>query len=155
MTQNENLKRLTEELVKVNNTIFQQFEEVKNFSKSCIYLVLNEKDKVVYVGKTGRTGKLRLREMSTDYRSHTLNRKLLKPRVEKFLKSKIASLSNKSKQQLIESNQINEVEFKDLQKEINTRIKERFKFKLYPTAKNKLSQLEHFLISVYNPIFND
>ncbi len=132
-----------------------EYKLAKEINRKCIYIVYDESLKIIYVGKTGRTGKLRLREMSSDYRSHSLNRKLLKSELEKFLKTNLKSLTNKTKQELLNEKRISLEDFKLLQKSVNLRIREKFRFQLYPTKEENLTKIEHFFISVINPPFND
>ncbi len=155
MDTEKELETLKSDLQKVSNLNSINFGEAKMNEKPCIYIVIDEQDTVIYIGKTSRTGKLRLREMGADFRSHTLNRKLLKIKINKKIKPELKSLTNYSKKQLIESGIVKESKFKESQREVNERIKQKFMFKILPIRKERLTQVEHFLIAIYNPKFND
>jgi hypothetical protein len=61
-----------------------KFAELNKLATKGLY-VIYEAEEVIYIGTTNRTGNVRLREMTSDYRSHTLNRKLLQQYFEKRL----------------------------------------------------------------------
>lgn len=149
------LNILVEDLEKVLDSKAINYEEAKKVNAQCIYIVRNSEEEIVYVGKTGRTGKLRLREMSSDFRSHTLNRKLLKLKLEGILEEELKSLQNRTKNDLIISNRMTLDEFKNAQQDINIEIKNSYSFILYEVEQKRLNEVEHFLISVFKPKYND
>ena len=124
--------------------------------KSCgIYIVYNEHEEIIYIGKTGRDGKTRLRELTSDYRSHTFNKKLLREKLIDFLQNTDLRLTNRTKEQLIVEEIISEQNFLTLQKEVNEIIKTQYKFRFYEVKESELTETEHFFIAVVNPKFND
>lgn len=155
MKYEDQLNILAKDLENVLNLKAINYEEAKKASTQCIYIVRNVEEEIIYVGKTGRTGKLRLREMSSDFRSHTLNRKLLKLKLEGILKEGLKSLQNRTKNDLIISNRMTLGEFKKAQQEINIEIKNSCSFILYEIEQKRLNEVEHFLISVFKPKYND
>lgn len=109
---------------------------------------------VVYVGKTMRSGKIRLREMASDYRSHTLNRRLMLAELNTRFKLDRAALENSAKKELIASGVITKEQFKAAQKIVNNTVRGAFRFKFLEEEK-ELDSLEHFAIAVLRPLYND
>lgn len=130
------------------------YESAKNISTCGLYIVYKG-NKALYVGKTDRTGKIRFREMTSDYRSHTLNRKLLHKMLTEFLKSPIGTLKKESKHQFISAGSITENDFTEIQQKINMQIKTELKFRFLSIEGKNLTRLEHFAIAVLNPEMND
>lgn len=98
------INNLSNHLEKAIQLEYLEYNRAKEITQKCIYIVYDEGLKIIYIGKTGRTGKLRLREMSSDYRSHSLNKKLLKLELEKYLKTNLNSLTDKTKNRLLLKN---------------------------------------------------
>jgi GIY-YIG catalytic domain len=149
------IKTLTDNFNEALNSKLLNFEESKELKSCGIYIVYNEEEEIIYIGKTGRDGKTRLRELASDYRSHTFNKKLLKEKLDSFLETNGLRLTNKTKEQLIVGETISRQGFSDLQKEVNEVIKKRYKFRFYEVEASKLTETEHFFIAVVNPRFND
>jgi len=147
------ISELTAKLQEGLKLPLENFNQLENIKSNGLYIVYR-KNKVIYVGKTTRSGKIRLREMASDYRSHTLNRKLLKDHLQRKLDIQIEPLGNKSKAELIKNGKIKEIDFKKYQKEVNTTIKKNFRFRFIEET-NNLTQLEHFAIAILNPQYND
>ncbi len=134
------------------NSRLLTFEELMKINEMGIYIVFNADD-ILYVGKTERAGKIRLRELVSDFRSHTFNKKML---IEHFysLGYNIPRLNRNSKTKLIEDLILDVEQFKAAQKAVNAQIKE-LKFKFHETRNVELTNIEHFAISVLKPLFND
>jgi len=126
---------------------------LKKRNKPGIYIVYDGKNPI-YVGRTSRTGRIRLSEMVSDYRSHTLNRKLMKEKINNDLKLGIKSLKNDTKEELIQQGKISRSDFEAIQRDVNTKIKNMFKFLFIP-CENELIRMEHWLIALLNPQYND
>lgn len=130
------------------------YGQVKKINICGLYIIY-EGDQIIYVGKTDRNGKIRLRELATDYRSHTLNRKLFHLVLNAHLKLELPPLNKESKKQLISNGIISENDFINLQSQINFKIKNHLRFKFYHIEGKDLLRLEHFAIAVLNPKMND
>jgi hypothetical protein len=150
----ERISVLTDELRKALNSKIMTFDQTKDAISCGIYLVYLD-DKIIYVGKTSRTGKIRLRELASDYRSHTLNRKLLRLFINKELNVNLSPLTNSSKQKMIKDGIVSNKDFLIFQNTVNYFIKNELRFKYWITDPDKVSALEHFAISIFNPEFND
>jgi hypothetical protein len=72
----KNIENLTYRLRCILESPTKTFDEINSLNKCGIYLIFDESE-LLYLGMTKRKGKNRLREMTTDYRSHTFNNKLL------------------------------------------------------------------------------
>jgi len=130
------------------------YAQVSQINEQGLYLVFKGKV-LVYVGKTGRSGKLRVREMAADFRSHTLNRKLLSERL-RDQGMVFSTLTSSMKQQWIKNALLTEAVFRQHQAAINEMIRTEMTFKFLPVAEPKdLGQLEHFGIAVLEPVYND
>ncbi|KAF2327391.1 GIY-YIG nuclease family protein [Flavobacterium daemonense] len=145
---------LIEEFEKALASELLTYEQIKSITTCGIY-VIYENEKVIYVGKTDRTGKVRLRELASDYRSHTLNRKLLRKLISEFLKIDFPPMNKETKSRLIAGKIMSEDNFTKLQKQVNDFIKSDLKFKFYSTEPEKIARLEHFTIAILNPEMND
>lgn len=131
------------------------FHQAKLINTQSLYIVNNSVDEIVYVGNTGRTGKLRLREMGTDFRSHTSNRKLLKSKLNSLLENILDLLQNSTKNELKSHNRLTLAEFRKAQQYVNKQIKDTYKFILYQVDQERLNEVEHFFNSVFKPRYND
>ena len=133
---------------------FTNFSALSSQKKPGLYIV-NLGSQVIYIGKTTRSGKIRMREMAADFRSHTLNRKLLTSEL-KNVGIELKALNSKSKQSLIELNQLSEYDFKSLQEKVNQKVRSEMSFRFYPVHDQSfLTRLEHYAISILNPSLND
>ena len=150
----KSIEYLTRELQNALSKEFLNFEQTKQISDFGIYLIF-QNEKVIYVGKTNRSGKTRLRELASDYRSHTLNKKILQILLSKVLKVEFPPLKKETKRQLIDDGILSEEQFKNLQSKVNKLIKSDLRFKFYPTKLDEIIQIEHFAIAVLNPKMND
>ncbi len=150
----ERLRKLSEELSAMLGSELLTYEQTKQLTSSGIYLVYRG-DEVIYVGKTTRNGKTRLREMAADYRSHTLNRKLLRRMLNEKLKVNIPPMRKTTKKKLVEDGIISEEQFRLMQGKVNGFVKEVLKFRYYAISEDRLPELEHFAIALLNPEMND
>jgi hypothetical protein len=144
---------LKESLKSVLDTKYLLYHDVKNISDAGIYFVYRD-NKIIYIGKTERTGKVRLRELASDYRSHTFNNKLLAKELEKNDLFFGKRLPKNAKFEFIKSEILTENLFAEYQKRINSFIKNKLKFK-FQAIETDLISLEHFAIAIYRPEFND
>jgi len=145
---------LKDHLQKAIDSPTQTFSEISLLKDQGLYMIFNEID-LLYVGKTNRNGKIRLRELTTDFRSHSFNRKYL----AELIQTKghgYHNLSSNKKKELIETGILTEFEFKEYQAEVNSNIKTNLKFKFYSFSLSvDLVHLEHYAISVLKPLYND
>ncbi len=130
------------------------FNNVKCLNSSGVYAVLRN-NKIIYVGKTTRYGKKRLREMTGDYRSHSLNRKLMTELLNKNYRLDLMRLKNNDKGKLIRSKKLTKKQFESTQKEVNKQIKEEVQIKFIEASGREMTNLEHFAIGVLDPRYND
>ncbi len=150
MTIDDLIKRLNEAI----STDYLNYDQVKNLD-SCGLYISHQDDQIIYIGKTDRNGKVRLRELASDYRSHTLNRKLLHLLLNTHLQQELPPLNKESKHRLISGGIISETDFITLQAQITYQIKNHLKFQFYHIEGKDLLRLEHFAIAVLNPKMND
>lgn len=130
------------------------FKEITKIDIQGIYIIY-EAERILYVGKTTRSGKVRMRELAADFRSHTFNRKLLSERL-KDLGFVFETLKNELKKEWIQNEKITLEEFVKHQRAINEHIRLNLKFRFCPIEDERtLGLLEHFSISMFNPPFND
>lgn len=131
-----------------------KFDAISTLNAQGLYIIFHG-EIIIYIGKTGRNGKIRLREMTSDYRSHTLNRKLLKEHFEKVLGLTLEKFNQKTKENLITEAILNLEQFIEGQRQINNFIRSELGFKFYEFENPELASLEHFAISIFNPKYND
>lgn len=148
------IEHLKNELTKAISSPLLTFEQTKKILECGIYMIYSN-DNVIYIGKTNRNGKTRLRELGADYRSHTLNRKLLRELISETLKTDFPPLRKDTKHKLISGGILSEEQFIGLQKRVNEQVKNEFRFRFYATESDRVIELEHFAISVFNPKMND
>ncbi|MCO5934251.1 hypothetical protein NAF17_01760 [Mucilaginibacter sp. RB4R14] len=148
---NTQLQLLKDELIKVLDSPFLSFVELMKINEIGLYVIISDDD-ILYVGKTTRAGKKRIRELTTDFRSHTFNKKMLVKHLDSLgytvNKSNIKSTTESKGDVILD------VKFKEAQQFVNTEIK-KLKFKFYTTEKIQLTNFEHFAIGVLQPLFND
>jgi len=154
MNINDRIEHLKSELNKAISSELMTYEKTKQITTSGIYLIYN-KSEVIYVGKTNRNGKTRLRELASDYRSHTLNRKIFRSLLSTVLKYDFPPLNKETKHRLISGGILSEQAFLKLQAKVNDMIKTELRFRFYSIESDKITELEHFAISVLNPKMND
>ena len=150
----ERIEYLTNELNAAINSKKLTYEQTKEISDCGIYLI-SKNDKFIYIGKTNRTGKVRLRELAVDYRSHTFNKKILRALLSKIHKKDYSPLKRDSKKRLIEEGVLTLEEFIKIQSKVNDMIKTELDFQFYKFQSEKVLELEHFAIAVLNPKMND
>jgi hypothetical protein len=134
--------------------IAKRFNEISLLKKQGLYIIF-KKDEIIYIGKTGRNGKTRLRELTSDYRSHTFNKKLLQEHFEIRLGYILPKFNKKTKSTLVSQEVLTLEQFIEGQQSVNNYIKSQLEFKFYEFENNDLESLEHFAISIFNPKYND
>jgi hypothetical protein len=138
----------------LSNSASLSFNEAARIAKSGIYVVYN-KGEAIYVGKTARTGSERLAELGSDYRSHTLNRKLTRQLLNRRHRLHIDTLNNNTKKELIANHALTREEFSSVQRDVRKRIKTRFSYRFITCSVKDLSRREHYTIAVFGPKYND
>jgi hypothetical protein len=101
------IKTLTRLLKQVLATSMPTYSEICRTHQQGLYLIF-EKGVVLYVGKTSRSGKVRIRELASDFRSHTFNKKMLSERFRRKGVS-FSQLTSKAKIQMIKDAILTEV----------------------------------------------
>jgi hypothetical protein len=130
------------------------YPEIARMKEQGLYLIAGQKG-IIYVGKTSRSGKLPMRELAADFRSHTLNRKLLSEHL-RTVGLEVTGLTPDIKQQWIAAAVLTEGEFREHHATINTLIRTKFSYHFLPiTDSAALGRLEHFAIAILDPIYND
>lgn len=153
-TINEQIEILTRQLKNLLGREIVTYDIIKKNNTQGIYVIF-DKVNISYIGITTRQGKKRMQELTSDYRSHTFNRKLLTERF-KELKLVTQPLKKDSKTDLINNNIMSKEFFVQQQTAINDYIKNELQFIFLPIADtNLLKRLEHFAIAVINPPYND
>ena len=148
------IKLLQEHLNLALTSPTKKFDEINSLKKQGIYIIF-QNEKIIYVGKTGRNGKTRLRELISDYRSHTLNKKLLQTFFELKLERPLSTFNKNTKNNLILQSVLTLEQFIEGQKNINNFIRNELGFKFYEIEDQELISLEHFAIAIFDPIYND
>lgn len=97
----------------------KKFDEISELKAQGLYIIFHG-EIIIYIGKTSRNGKIRLREMTSDYRSHTLNRKLLKEYFENKQGLTLGKFNQKTKEFLIAETILTHEQFLEGQKHINS-----------------------------------
>jgi len=146
-------KKLLDKLRIVLDSRLLTYSDLRGVTDRGIYLVYGD-NIVVYVGKTTRSGRIRLREMASDYRSHTLNRKLMLAELNTRFRLGRTTLKNSAKKELVASGLMTEDQFKSTQRIVNNTVREVFRFK-FIGEEEELDSLEHFAIAVLRPLYND
>ncbi len=129
------------------------FNKVNCLNSSGVYAIL-ENNEIIYIGKTTRYGKKRLREMASDYRSHTLNRKRMIELLNKEYELNLMVLKNDDKDKLINNGTLTRNQFENIQKAVNKTIKDEFHIKFLELGGREMTDLEHFAIGVLSPKYN-
>lgn len=130
------------------------FKEITTVEQQGLYIIYEGED-IVYVGKTTRSGKVRIKELAADFRSHTFNKKLLSKRF-KEIGFVFETLKNELKKDWIDSGKISLEDFKKHQKFVNEHIRTVLKFRFHPMEdEHELGRLEHFAIAIFDPPFNE
>jgi hypothetical protein len=130
------------------------YNQICEVNHQGLYLIFDN-EQMLYIGKTNRTGKVRMQELAADFRSHTFNKKLLSNRFREF-GYVLYVLNKETKKDWINRGIISNEEFKAHQKEVNQYIRQKLKFKFYNVQdERKLINLEHFAIAILNPVHND
>jgi len=145
---------LTKKLRELLNLESISFNKLTSLKSPGVY-VLFDGDTPIYAGKTTRKGKKRLREMAADFRSHTLNRKMLIEQLNAKHDMNISKLSNtRHKEKLISNGKITKEKFQDAQSQVNEEIRKK-KIKFLEADPSEIDSIEHFVIGVLSPRYND
>lgn len=143
-------ERLDEALIQP----FISFSEAISTYDIGLYFIYDDKE-LLYIGMTERPGQNRIKEISSNFRKHTLNRKLM---AEHFrsLDYKMQVLSVKNFQRdWIHSELITVEQLRSAQLTVNRKIREKFRFKFYEFRYFDLGVLEHYAIAILRPLYND
>ena len=153
-------KRLYEyerKLDRLLNTTPKSFEDIKMIEDTGVYAISRKgiKKPIYYIGETGRGVKVRMTELTSDYRSHTLNRKVLLEILKDEWKWEIGKMKKKEIYEKVE--RLNDKAKQRLQDKVNKRINNRFEVRFIPITENKKSirSFEHFAIAIEKPELND
>jgi len=155
----DNIKWLKSCLAKAINSPTKSFDEIKTIDKQGLYLIFDDSE-LLYIGMTRRQGKKRLGEITTDYRSHSFNKKIFAEHLRIMgvyrndQKDVVHVLTDKIAKELIENKRLTSGQFRIYQAEVNKKIKS-FKFKFLDCNLIDLPHIEHFAIAVLKPLYND
>lgn len=147
-------KNLSDTLEQAISSPLLTYSQICEIDHQGLYIIFDDTD-ILYIGKTSRTGKVRMRELASDFRSHTFNKKLLSKRFRDFgFVFKV--LEKETKKEWINDGKITDEDFKGHQKEINQHIRQKLKFRFHKEQDERiLSCLEYFAIAIFDPIYND
>jgi len=130
------------------------FNELMNIKDMGLYLIYDDAE-LLYIGMTSRVGNLRIDEIARGYRSHTFNRKLLAQHF-RGLGHKIDSINPKTFIKLwVETNKISRLDIRSAQREVNSHIRSKLRFRFYESRYINLGFIEHFAIATLQPLYND
>jgi hypothetical protein len=160
------MKNLTQAAIKSNSNILSctlakviasptlDYSQICKAEYQGLYIIFDD-DQVLYIGKTDRTGKVRMQELAADFRSHTLNKKLL-AKILKDLGFVFKTLSKETKKEWIDQGILTREHFVNHQREVNQYIRSGLKFKFFSQSDERmLTRLEHFAIAIFDPVYND
>jgi hypothetical protein len=135
---------------------FLSYSQMLANTKFGLYFVFRQSE-LIYIGKTNREGKKRIREMGSDFRSHTLNRKLLAEELNLFFddKEQRIAINNKSKKHFIDTGKLSENQFGEFQIKVRSIVKQQLHFKFYDFDETNLAGMECFLIGFLSPTYNN
>ncbi|MES2829226.1 MAG: hypothetical protein V4687_13775 [Bacteroidota bacterium] len=143
-------KRLEEAL----NQPFISFSEVISKYEMGIYLIYDKKE-LLYIGMTTRPGHNRIKEIIAGFKKHTFNRKLMAQQFRHRGYTMHVLSTKNHKRDWIENGLISTDEFKEVQQEVNQKIKQTFRFKFYEFKYFNIEFLEHYAIATLQPLYND
>ena len=151
---NQRTDQLYNKLILALNSDSLTYSDICKINHQGLYIIFDDLE-ILYVGKTNRTGKIRIRELASDFRSHTFNKKLLSRRF-RDLGLVFEVLKNETKEQWILTGIMSENIFKSHQKDVNSYIKQHLKFKFHQEQDARLLiSFEHYAIAILNPMHND
>ena len=152
----EKINKLKGQLKQLLNSDLRTFDNLKTLTSKGVYAIYENKEFFpIYLGKTGREGKNRIREIAGNYDSHVLNKKLLIKRLNEKYNLNLKRLDLKGKGELIKNEKVSEERFINTQKEINEYVKANLRVKFIELSKKEIIPFEHFAIGVLNPDCND
>ena len=161
----ERIKLLKGQLNALLNSDFRDFDDLEDISgKIGVYSIWKNQE-VIYIGKTLKQDlKTRIYSTLQDFRTHTLNHKLM---IELLLSKYGAKLQQNAlalkhgfgteeKNEFIAKGIFTEQQFSDLKKELKNDMKSHLKIKCISLTKEKdITLLEHFAIAILDPKYND
>jgi len=119
-----------------------------------LYLIYDNEE-LLYIGMTTRPGHNRIKEIVSGFRKHTLNRKLMAQHFRgRGYTMHVLSTKNHHRD-WIENGLISREEFKEVQREVNQKIKQTLRFKFYEFKFFNLEFLEHYAIATLQPLYNE
>ena len=152
----EKINKLKGQLKQLLNSDLRTFDNLKTLTSKGVYAIYENKEFFpIYLGKTTRKGKNRIREIAGNYDSHVLNKKLLIKRLNEKYNLNLKRLDLKGKGELIKNEKVSEERFINTQKEINEYVKANLRVKFIELSKEEIIPFEHFAIGVLNPDCND
>jgi hypothetical protein len=149
-----NFDLLSQTLAEVVGSPTLKYSQICEADYQGLYIIFDE-DQVLYIGKTDRTGKVRMRELAADFRSHTFNKKLLTKKL-KDLGFVFETLRKETKKDWIDQGILTKEQFVSHQREVNQYVRSGLKFKFFNQPDERLlTRLEHFAIAIFDPVYND
>ena len=152
----ERFEYFKKHLENIQKLPFLTYSQMLDNSCNGLYFIFKQSE-LIYIGKTNREGKKRIRELGSDFRSHTLNRKLLAEELNLLFQSgeQRFVLKNNTKKYLIDSGKLSVEEFSEIQIKVQNVIKQQLRFKFYNFDEINLERMECFLIGFMNPTYNN
>lgn len=95
-----------------------------------------------------------MRELVSDFRSHTFNQKLMTQRLRE-MNMAIHVLSNDIKKKFIEQKIMAKEDFIGRQQHVNKTIRSTFRFKFHEYKYTDILVFEHYAIAILGPLYND
>lgn len=163
--EDDRIKYLKTQLGSLLHSNFRNFDGLDDLAgKIGVYSIWKD-GKVIYIGKTLKQDlKIRVSSMLHDFRTHTLNKKLIieliLARYGHKLKQKALTLEHgfgtKSKEEFIAKGIFTKEQFSELKKELKKDMRSTLKIKCLPLDKGSdITALEHFAIAIEQPKYND
>jgi hypothetical protein len=144
----ERFEYFKKHLENIQKLPFLTYSQMLDNSCNGLYFIFKQSE-LIYIGKTNREGKKRIRELGSDFRSHTLNRKLLAEELNLLFPS------GEPRFVLIDSGKLSVEEFSEIQIKVQNVIKQQLRFKFYNFDEINLERMECFLIGFMNPTYNN
>lgn len=150
----KNLSFLQKHLDKALAMPLMNFGEKSTYRKRGIYFIYHG-TRVIYIGKTTRTGSQRLSEIAHHYKSHTLHKKLLCEELQRITGNDFTKFRRETEKKFLEEMILTPEQLATASTTIRNHVRTELKFRFYEFENDRLTSLEHFAIAVFNPKYND
>lgn len=154
------IEELKEYIINLQKQKSRGLDDIKGLNKPGLYFIYDTQEILVYIGSTHRPLCNRLRELRDQPKDHTFHSKQVRDAIERKLKRRIKKYDAKKLSKFSGHEMLSIEDFKQILENTKQLISRNFKHRtleLENTAENlkKATAIEHFAISVFQPIWND